>query len=321
MGGNALKQKTKRLDKKEYFSLLERKVFPFLSPNSYHLVRAYQEKESFGDADVVLYSNNYLDRYDFIKEVFSPTEIVVNSNCYSFDIENFQIDFIFHHDEIFNIACHYYDFSPLGNLVGKLFHPFDLSFGHNGLLYKVHEKDFLSEGAEYLEKIPLTRNIHEIFNFVGLDSDCYKKEFSKQEEIFEFVYSSKFFDTDLFSFENMNHRARVRDKKRIDYNQFLVFLKTKKVKTHQFNKDLVHEKFPFLKDEIKKISESYFKKKELKEKFNGKIVAEITNLEGKELGEFILKFKKIYTNFENFLDDHSKDEIKSLIRNIFSSQT
>ena len=53
-----------------------------------------------------------------------------------------------------------------------------------------------------------------------------------------------------------------------------------------------------LHEYVTKKKAEYQQRQFIKQYFNGSIVSEITGLQGKELGEFISKFKAQYSNFD-----------------------
>ena len=72
----------------------------------------------------------------------------------------------------------------------------------------------------------LSNNFEDILNILGLNTTVYKNGFDTYQEMFDFVISSPYFDKNLFLFENLNNKNRVRDKKRKTYNMFLEYLDT-----------------------------------------------------------------------------------------------
>ena len=77
---------------------------------------------------------------------------------------------------------------------------------------------------KYKKDIVLTYNLLTALEILGLDWERYKQGFNNYDEMFEYVTSCKAFDKSKFALENLNHRNRVRDRKRKTYNLFLQYI-------------------------------------------------------------------------------------------------
>ena len=335
MGGRALQQygiETERFSQHDYFEIVN-EVCEVLESSGFvfAVVQAYRTKESFGDMDVVIQNDGYNDEFikSFITLKFKAGIIHRNTNTYSFAIRNFQIDFIFQPPEVYSSTVDYYDFSPSGNAVGKLCHQFKLTYGHEGLKYIIREEDVgapSSDNSHVLKEVILTNDLKTIHRFLYLDHERYEKGFDTEEEIFEWVCSSTFFSPELFSFENMNHRARVRDVKRPDYNRLMEWIEAnkKRLPSYQRNRDKsnylpwITATFPQLVTELEKCAELYKENQEIKEKFNGNIVTELTGKTGKDLGEVMVAFKKHFDDdkekYRSFLLNTTKELVSVYIK-------
>ena len=160
-----------------------------------------------------------------------------------------------------------------------------------------------------------------IFEFIGLDYGTWLNGFEYLSEIFQYVVSSTYFDPDVFAYENMNNIARVRDRKRATYSSFLEYIKpygsTSKFKCKESKSEYLPQIFEFFPEawEAYRSEVGKFNKyKELKTKFNGDLVREWTDLEGKELGKFMESFKR-WVGTEDYywiyIDERSQDTIKA----------
>lgn len=97
MGGLALKNcVTRRYDKKEYFLLTDevyRKLCWCFSSAKFDFLKAYTNKGSYGDMDIIIDSSALSSQWvDWVIEEFNPKEYVKNSNVLSFEYKEFQID-------------------------------------------------------------------------------------------------------------------------------------------------------------------------------------------------------------------------------------
>lgn len=316
MGGNALSFETRRVNSEEYKHLsgkivcIARAMFPGADVR---LVKSYHQKPSHGDIDVLISIGVNDDRRkEIIQSAYAPREIVQNSNCYSFDYENVQIDFIFLPKEDMDIASAYFAYNDLGNLVGRIYHKMGLKFGHDGLWLTV------MADTRVIGEICLSKDIKTILTLGGYDYDRWIKGFDEIQDIFDFVVSSKFYSYRIFDLDNRNAKARMRDRKRKTYTDFLKFAETRDqtsdyhwMPSSAYLADVLVD-FDVL-DEYTRIIKNYRDSKYVKSIFNGKIVMEIVpRLEGKELAKFMHDFvKEILPKDEMHL--HSYDAIKSLI--------
>jgi len=207
-----------------------------------------------------------------------------------------------------------------------------LKYGSAGLIASVYSID----NSRKLADIVISKDNRKIFKFFDLDYDKYLKGFDNLEEIFEFIINSKYFNPNNFLMENLNSVDRKRSKKRSTYKGFLDYINLKnfdKDSGFKFNKDkssyhrIINEYFPesnFLEilDELKKEDD---RNKRISEKFNGNIVMEITGLKGKELGNFIHKFKqyiedKRKVEFKEFVDSVEEGEIINQCKYFFKNK-
>lgn len=332
MGGNAIKKlgiSSIRADKalfEDITSSVLSVLLEFYPSENLHVIRAYRNKDSFGDLDVVICGDTNAS-VDIIKNRFNSKEIIRNSNVLSFPLGAFQIDFTHHSDkEIFAAACDYYDWSPAGNCVGKIAHQFGLSYGHDGLSYLIREEFFdgKKESTNTLDRVILSNNTEKIHNFLGFSHKKWLDGFDNESDIFDWVINSEFFNRERFSFDEMNHRARVRDKKRPDYNRMMkyiedlanVSLEYKRLENKYDYFNWIKKSFPILEEKIEAARQKLERKKEIRAKFNGHIVSEITGLQNQELGVFMATFKKSIDDWENFVYTSNLDQVVEKIKEV-----
>lgn len=329
MGGNALKNCETRRYLKDEYELLCKEVLAKLS-NIPEISRkqipfAYRYKQSFGDMDVVIV-HDCIDLRESIINEFNPKEIVSNGECLSFEYKDFQIDLIKSSIDDFKTSVEYYNWNDLGNLIGRIAHKFGLKYGHKGLSYIIKN----DEGYKPRELI-ISKDIRKILDFLGFDFSTYTLGFDSLDDIYRYVRYSRFFNRDIFSFENMNHANRVRNKKRSTYQGFIDYLNgepdaVKDLLDFPFNKDksvyLQRVEYYFPEVNIFGFIESYNEDLELdnkvREKYNGKIVMAYTGLEGEELGKFmefyknsiIISIAPFLVSFNEYILDKNEEVIK-----------
>jgi hypothetical protein len=317
MGGNALAPfGARRYDRQEYL-LVRDKFFWAMhkhAPNvSYAEIPSYHNKPSFGDMDILTYKLNDME-YEQIRLACGNSKYVMNDGVMSILFEEIQVDVIPMEDENYNTALIYYSFNDLGNLMGKIYHKFGLKYGHRGLTMPMRD------GDNQFEEVVVSKNIHDIFCFLGLDVDRFLKGFDELEDIFKFVMSSKYFSPEPFQYENLNHTNRIRDKKRTTYHAFLEYIKANPCKaTYVFAEDkskylpMIFGAFPYVKDRYEESLVRLAHQQKVKAHFNGGLVKEWTGHVGLNLGKFMHQLKACYGAFDTWVLDYSQDSLKELV--------
>ena len=310
MGGNALKiVKTRRYNSKEYNHLII-EISKLLNENNidFNIPLSYNLKKSHGDLDVLIRNFNIknIDNKNLIQKIFNPKEIVVNTNCISFDYKEFQVDFIFVEASDWEPSKIYFSYNDLGNLMGRIAYSLGFRYGHFGLKYTTY---YLGKKYSFI----ISNEPEKIFKFLGFDWNTYLNGFNTLEDTFKYVINSKYFNAKIFDYENLNHQNRTRNKKRVNYNAFLNYI----------NNNFSLEEKIIDKEHFKLKAENYFKIditnkinqwkknidfiKKASEKFNGNIIMnEFPILKGKKLGDAIKNYKKSIN--ENLLLNNIKKE-------------
>lgn len=120
--------------------------------------------------------------------------------------------------------------------------------------------------------IVVTKDFDKALKFLGFDVERFKQGFNNMNEVFEFVVSSTFFNKDAFLFENRNHKARARDKKRSNYLAALEYFKNKKDRKKQLSLSNMEKEFPNFKTEYRDLE------KQIKSDFIDKMVFSNDNI-------------------------------------------
>jgi hypothetical protein len=279
-------------------------------------VQSYYNKKDHGDLDVLIRKNerlNNINLVDFIKEHFNPTEIYNNGGVISFDYDSFQIDFISIQEEDWNFAIKWFDFDPFSNIAGKIAHKLGLKFGWSGLIFPVR-----SFSGRQTKDIVVTKNHQKVVEFLGFNYNKYLKGFDEMEKIFDFIIGSKYFDHNIFQWDNMNSIDRKRNRKRSSYQKFLEYLIENNItKTYEFKEkvdyiDEIDKYFPEarLKEQIQELQKIDDENESIYNKFNGKLIMELyPELKDKELGDMMNKFRDSFDDFRIYALEHSSDEI------------
>ena len=317
MGGLLLKKyglESKRIDIEQYKELESLLIQTFANNGiELYTIPYYHSKISFGDLDILVEKQDGLK--ELIQKEFNPKFIHVNDYVYSFDLNGFQIDLLAKDKEFLESARHYLGWNDISNIIGKVYNKMGLNYGWQGLKYRI------KNNQNVLKEITLTTDPQEMIEFVGYDYDEYCKGFNTIEDIYGFVTKGKYFNRDIFAFENLNNINRTRNKKRAVYSGFLDWLdKNPQVKSN-FDFESVDDAywmkkilvcFPFLNNEIKKVNQELELAEQRKAKFNGNLIIEWygKNFNPQQLGEIIKDYKESKSDWNLFLDIHTKKAIE-----------
>jgi len=312
MGGKALNKygvTTERKNTEEFLRIgkeIQNRVETDL-PVSTAIVTCYHTKADHGDLDLLIKMDEGISIIwnEFIKTRFNPQAIHNNGGVYSFDYQNFQIDFIPVRENKWETAKVYYSYDPLGNIMGKTFHKFGLSYGWDGLFYK-----FRNFNGRLAQNILLSNDARKIFEFGGYDYDRYLQGFETLEDIIKFAINCKYFDTQIFQMDNLKSIDKKRNRKRGSYHVFLQYLKDNDINiSYPFEKDkdvylgAVNQRFPEAKllENLKELQAKDTENKILSQKFNGDIVMSwLPDLKGKQLGHAMSNFKESFNDEEEY---------------------
>ena len=293
MGGKAFGFEAKRMDKEEYESTLELTLERINTSNEHGCfgkgVISYSEKDSFGDIDILVPREHFSFENFWEKHKFRYKEFKKNGGVISLlDKRDRQIDIITTPSDIYWIHFNYLAYNDMGNFIGRIAKSLNLKYGHDGLSLIVRDP---LEPSRKLGLISISKNVEYIYDLLDLPYRCY----DRMEQIYSDIMSSKFYHKDSFLLENQSNHARVRDRKRKSYHGLLNYIKENDKTESVRRKYTIEETLLMLP---RRITNEYMEmvgnsNKERYEKtlFNGKIVSDLTNLKGKELGAFISKIK------------------------------
>jgi hypothetical protein len=295
------------------------------------VVTCYRTKADHGDLDLLIkitpkILEKNINLRNAIELVYLPKAIHNNGGVFSFDFMNFQVDFIPIKEEKWEVAQTYYSYDPLGNIMGKTFHKFNLSYGWDGLHYK-YRNNHGTNSANIL----LSTDPRKIFEFGGYDYDRYLKGFDTLEEIFKFSIDTTYFDTEILQMDNLKSIDKKRNRKRGSYHLFLKYLEDNGInKRYQFNKDkdsyipAIDLFFPEAKlmEKLEELKQKDLKDFYLAEKFNGELVMLwLPELKGKELGAAIKNFKEyLGDSYETVVSAASTDELKQIFMDVYNGK-
>lgn len=317
MGGKALSFESTRMTPQEFVQI-EREIRSYLVDrlrDSVFSVNYVKEKESFGDVDLVLHSKHKNeDLVDWLSTgPISASELVRNSDTWSFPYKEHQVDLVFAENPL--QTARWMGYNDFSNLVGRVAHSMGFRFGPDGLRAPIFV------GSEKLGEITLTDDFYEILSYLGYSIVGYFEGFETFGAMFEYVASSRYFNPNIFLFQNRDGKSRRRDAKRPTYNKFLKWVEILPAtgwyefgpKDQYLSKALTH----FGKmSEYDNLINKWEARRNLKTKFNGALVSEWTGLKDQSLGVFMQQFRAKYTEEE--LLNKTVKEIEQLVLDDFS---
>lgn len=312
MGGSCLGKQFPRITRKRYDQLTNKLVT--ILPHYFREVsipKVFSDKDSFGDIDILV-SGPYNSTWK--QDLFKWLDIRLaksNGNIHSFEFGQAQVDLILVPSEEFDFQLKYLSYGDMGNLIGRIARHKHYKFGGKGFFFPQNGKDVL-----------ISHDWNESINFLG-----WTTEFpgGTKKEMFDWIISSKYYDPAIYLFENRNYSGKHRDSKRQTYLDFLEYTKeyTSSPLVRPDKYECLTEalnQFPkfcrAMADNLTKLAEA----REISEKFNGHIVAEVTGLSGKELGDFIQFYMHSYcSDFRSFAIWASKDHVRESVKTAYSS--
>lgn len=332
MGGNALAEFGARRYSKEEYEQTSKEVCSLLAKYNPEVIKCYSGKETFGDLDLIVDSLNE-ENYGEICSALNSWVYIRNNEVISILYKELQVDIIPMSKENKNTALQYYSYNDLGNLMGKIFHKFGVKYGHKGLTLPVRD------GNRKIGEILLSKDPEEIFRFGGFSFSRYSIGFNTLVDLFEFIISSEYFNSEIYDYENLNSINRIRDRKRQTYHSFLEYLKDTMIKApkgftypvsirsyfltgikgYKFEEDKakylskIFKAFPHAKKEYEDLLANLKQQNAIKAKFNGYLVNEVTGLQGISLGRFMAYLRESWGGFGPELLEQTDSTIRGRV--------
>lgn len=336
MGGNAVAKyvKTVRLDVADY-KRLEAKTLNMLRKNfpdgRFSVVKYFTNKKDFGDVDMMYHvedNEKFLEKLpSLLMEEFNATEelpVVRNGSVHSVGVpvdasqkDYFQLDFLYYSEENWDHAEFFLHYNDVGNLLGRVARFVGFKLSDKGLLFP-----YKDEHGYVVKDVLVTKDPLVTMQVLKLDKALYDKGMDSMEDVYRFVMSSDYFVPETFLAENQNNGLRKREKKRGAYKLLLEYLNGLDQQTLLCRTYLYEDKHlarltaleyaldcvPSFAERCQDMDKEYDLMKMFKMNFNGKLVAELTGLENKELGQFM-----------KFVQGEDKDKFVSFV--VFSPQS
>ncbi len=316
MGGNLFK--LGRITQDKYIKI-ETEIRQYLDKKlgqAYRIPRYYADKADFGDLDLIINSDALADNWEEVRqEIVQDLKIEKyksNGRVFSTVYQNFQVDYFTTSDEFFESTYNYLSFNDLGNLIGKICHRFNLKYGERGLAY-VYRREL----GNYKKDLTVTTDFKAICDFLKLNYDRWKKGFNSLEEIYRWAIASPYFSVEPYLMRSTSLNNRIKNRPTIQ--KFIEYIEKNKItKTYNYLENraeyipLIDRSFPQanLIEKIERENTEEQITKQIIAKFSGKLVIKlIPELQGKELGEFIVSFKNKFEDFRSFVLANSQEEI------------
>lgn len=325
MGGKALSNKSVRLIATRYHAVAENLISQLRAalPNRrVEIIEAYATKPDFGDLDVLIEGGFGYDPFT-VAQLLQATEIVRNGDVTSIGVAVeegiFQVDLIKIPVETFDFALRYFSYNDMGNLLGRVAHKFGAKFGHLGLRYVLRDPN---NSDHLISELTITQDFSTALSLIGYDPEIFedarkKMAFASLEDIFRFVVSSPFVNKGIFLLDNRNHAARTRDSKRKTYKSFLEWLQrqsedsmpnyawgaTDSQERVLQQRDFLNRAFivsPTFKGEYDSAISMHERHVQTRRYFNGKNIAALTGLSGKDLGEHMRLIRNSFSSTDEF---------------------
>ena len=314
MGGNIWPELTRRYSQSEYTGLERRlsgAINSIFKRKVYHSIPYYRLKPDFGDIDFVLDIHDIPDWKEPLINGLNLEHFKKNGSVFSFVYENIQADAItISSPYLVQPAVDYFSYNDISNLIGRMAHRLGFKLGHTGTSIVVRDPE---NPVRILDEIVISHDYSVALDLLGLDIETHWAGFNTMTDMFEYVASSPYFNTDIYLFDNRNHRSRIRDQKRQIYHAFLEWIKINNIQSN-YDYSTVRDhgghgiREPFftmicdriselepdrdLRAEVDKVlSDAAITKQFKNEYFNGDLVSNKTGLVGKELGQYMRRIR------------------------------
>lgn len=315
MGGNALNVDVQRINKSTYNIIKDKITTLFKDKLIIQFLYNIDNKESFGDLDVLCQCVNEHDNVlDILKSLYTSIDIYKNGSIISFayEYENqyYQIDLI--KTSNFPMSTFYLSYGVVGAIIGRMTNKQNVKYSETGLSLYIRGKMLkLYDNYEYTDNnvyrtIKLTTDPIVICDFLNLNYDIWHRGFATNNDLFEWICSSNIYSQHMF--ENINLHGKCQQ-----YLDFIDYSNDRISINHNEEFDIIAVEYFNIKDTIINAIEDIHKEIDRKKKFNGDMIIK-QGLVGKNIGNCIKYIKnKIvesgYSDFNIWLDEHDESNI------------
>jgi hypothetical protein len=287
-------------------------------PGRYRIPRYYGDKADFGDMDVLIAERPDWGsvRAEIVRDLgIAETRAV--GHVFSTVYRGLQTDFFTVPERYLESAYTFMCFNDLGNFIGRICRRFDLKYGERGLVYV-----YRRAGGNYQVDLEVSLDFERTCAFLGLDHAAWRAGFASLPDMFEWVIRSPWFSVTPY-LDAVDSHLRRRAAERTTVSRFIAYLRERGVDKRVAFADrasylpMVVAAFPEadLPAQIARERAAEARQAEIAAKFSGKRVMRLVpGLEGKALGELMVRFKGSFPDFEAWVLGTPEGEIDAAIR-------
>ena len=307
MGGSLLKKfGARRLQKEEYSEVQDQLISQLaeISDLKFFTIPQCSDKDSHGDIDICVNSS--------IKDIRSliTSNFITNGTGQNDDI----FSFVFRGEFQVDIMC-----SPVPEFTRNSLAYNDIISVAFGSICKMNGMKLKKSGLYYIN--PMTNNDilvtsrwSDVLDLFGLEQEI---EDESKVGLFQFVCSTPFFNRDAFIEHQEIPRKVNRRSKRPIQDEFIKYVRCSQYAGELLPTSVLHHKILSIdgfQERLKKDNQiqqdNAIMNHMLKTKFNSRMIMDLTGLQGKELGEFIRRFKNDKGgNFQQWVKLTTEEEI------------
>lgn len=127
-----------------------------------------------------------------INRIFNCATIKEDAGIITSIINDFKVIFIKSSEQEWNLNFYYYSWNVLPIFIDMIFYnSFNVRYSRTGLIYEYKDK-----------KINISKNLSDIFEFINLPLHMIINGFPTEFIIFNYIYSSDYFDSQYFTMNN-----------------------------------------------------------------------------------------------------------------------
>jgi hypothetical protein len=272
-----------------------------LLPGRYRIPRAYGDKPDFGDMDILVAPVDERDPSPRdvvaagVLDALGITETRSVGHVLSTVYRGLQTDFFAVPTRYLDSTYAFMCWNDAGNLIGRICRRFDLTFGEHGLSYVFRR----STDDQYRADLEVTRDFARTCAFLGLDHAAWLRGFATLDEVFAWIVASPSFTVAPYLDDPKGHLRRRADE-RGTVARFIQYLRDRGIDQRPaFDERSAYlpriiEAFPEadLAGQIAREHDAEARHARFVARFSGKKVMRLVpGVEGKALGELIVRFK------------------------------
>lgn len=222
-----------------------------------------------------------------------------------FELNSVQIDIMINDEKHMDFATCFYSYNDLSSLfIKKICSTKNLMLTTSGLYFDLKDNE-----NKFVSKILVTDSFNEVLELFDFDVNIFRSGFKSIDDIFDFIVSSKYFNSGKFNKNLFNKVDLLSYSSRPVFKSIVDRLNSNEVLPARYDNDFLLNSFHMLPQFKKRIIDrEIIEKNRLvsKELFNGGIVSKITGLSGENLGKLMqsirLHSKDCSSEFEYFID-------------------